>query len=564
MIHGNILRYLKRLNSKKAFLNQEVRCYQNTRINMIESGRSMVEMLGVLVIMGLLSLGGIWGYQYAVSAYNAAQIQDIGAKAKVLASAKRARSTQSLEKFLNKTPMRAYQPTVEIEETTTALGRIQRIYKITLHQVPNHIQTALYARKSNFAKMDIMLAPAQDAVSKTEQNDSWIADGMSIGAYEVLSPYSAFQESEQVLLTFETFARGHSATTDMPEDTATKCPADMPFYNELTDSCSRCDSSKNAYWNPLESQCVTCDDPRNVWDNMNYICICPIGTYGENCEYCQAPREWRDEKCQCPIDSPLWYEEESTCVGCITNADCSTDYYCHTNDNIYQCRPCPDGMSRLDGEEKCHCPEDMAEVMQGNGIPMCLPYCEPDHIQPGVILFIDRSQSTHDNGLYKSIDNALNLLKLPTKLVAAVYYDVGDTNTTVANPLPFASHTYSKISYYFSYKNRGFRSTPWGTTFYTAIKHLRENVCDGRKLIMLMWTDASTLGKSAQSGDTIRLIKTECPNSKFYFIAPSGKNTTLQNVADKFFNIKNLPTDYSEVLNNELKSELCVERSEYD
>ena len=31
-----------------------------------ESGRSMVEMLGVLAIMGVLAIGGIAGYRYAV------------------------------------------------------------------------------------------------------------------------------------------------------------------------------------------------------------------------------------------------------------------------------------------------------------------------------------------------------------------------------------------------------------------------------------------------------------------------------------------------------------------
>ena len=32
--------------------------------NVMESGRSMAEMLGVLTIVGLLSIGGLWGYSY--------------------------------------------------------------------------------------------------------------------------------------------------------------------------------------------------------------------------------------------------------------------------------------------------------------------------------------------------------------------------------------------------------------------------------------------------------------------------------------------------------------------
>ncbi len=42
----------------------------------IETGRSMVEMLGVLAIIGVLSIGGIMGYSYAVDKYHANQIMN--------------------------------------------------------------------------------------------------------------------------------------------------------------------------------------------------------------------------------------------------------------------------------------------------------------------------------------------------------------------------------------------------------------------------------------------------------------------------------------------------------
>ena len=38
---------------------------------MLQSGRSMVEMLGVLAIVGVLSLGGIMGYSYGIDKYHA-------------------------------------------------------------------------------------------------------------------------------------------------------------------------------------------------------------------------------------------------------------------------------------------------------------------------------------------------------------------------------------------------------------------------------------------------------------------------------------------------------------
>ena len=48
-----------------------------------EQGRSMVEMLGVLAIIGVLSIGGIAGYTMAMNRYKANQILDLASKLSV-------------------------------------------------------------------------------------------------------------------------------------------------------------------------------------------------------------------------------------------------------------------------------------------------------------------------------------------------------------------------------------------------------------------------------------------------------------------------------------------------
>lgn len=50
----------------------------------IELGRSMVEMLGVLAIIGILSIGGIAGYALAMNRYKANQIIDAATKLSVI------------------------------------------------------------------------------------------------------------------------------------------------------------------------------------------------------------------------------------------------------------------------------------------------------------------------------------------------------------------------------------------------------------------------------------------------------------------------------------------------
>ncbi len=51
----------------------------------IEQGRSMVEMLGVLAIIGVLSIGGIAGYTMAMNRYKANEILDLASKLSVMA-----------------------------------------------------------------------------------------------------------------------------------------------------------------------------------------------------------------------------------------------------------------------------------------------------------------------------------------------------------------------------------------------------------------------------------------------------------------------------------------------
>lgn len=41
-----------------------------------QSGRSMVEMLGVLAIIGVLSVGGIAGYRYAMEMHTTNELMD--------------------------------------------------------------------------------------------------------------------------------------------------------------------------------------------------------------------------------------------------------------------------------------------------------------------------------------------------------------------------------------------------------------------------------------------------------------------------------------------------------
>ena len=66
------------------------------KIKLNETGRSMVEMLGVLAIIGVLSVAGVATYQYTLTAYQAGKVQDVLGKAKTLAQTD-SRASHALE-----------------------------------------------------------------------------------------------------------------------------------------------------------------------------------------------------------------------------------------------------------------------------------------------------------------------------------------------------------------------------------------------------------------------------------------------------------------------------------
>ena len=67
-----------------------------TKLNQ-ESGRSMVEMLGVLAIIGVLSIGGIAGYTMAMNRFRANEILNYASQASILAQTANAGNGANLD-----------------------------------------------------------------------------------------------------------------------------------------------------------------------------------------------------------------------------------------------------------------------------------------------------------------------------------------------------------------------------------------------------------------------------------------------------------------------------------
>ena len=103
-----------------------------------ETGRSMVEMLGVLAVIGVLSVGGIMGYKFAMDKYQANQtVNDINLRALDIliqqSEQKLPTSMNRIANFLNSLPKL---PVNAISESAISLSSCRMNFTCPICRVP--------------------------------------------------------------------------------------------------------------------------------------------------------------------------------------------------------------------------------------------------------------------------------------------------------------------------------------------------------------------------------------------------------------------------------------------
>ena len=110
----------------------------------VQSGRSMVEMLGVLAIIGVLSIGGIAGYTMAMNRHKANQAVDYATR---LAIAAQTYGGYGLANEANINASDLGLGTAPISEIDAANANVQRqangVYKVNLGITDNSINNAI-------------------------------------------------------------------------------------------------------------------------------------------------------------------------------------------------------------------------------------------------------------------------------------------------------------------------------------------------------------------------------------------------------------------------------------
>ncbi len=309
-----------------------------------ESGRSMVEMLGVLAIMGVLAIGGIIGYRYAVDKYNANEIiNEVKKRAIVASSQYTAGQSVSLSEF----PIKINQ------------------------NYPTSLITAYENRPSYFG---IKVDNIKEGVCNQILNLNWQMP-VDIHLNDIPISSEMHCQSGESGLTF-IFDGLLGAGTEPP-----------PGRCETTDDCiNGCEECLDGLCQPTcdaTASCIkdfdtgakTCCAPDHIVDG---VCCAYPGDNGtccdENGEYC------------CPPDKPL-YTLYGECVACD---DVSSERQTAVKQDALNWQPCKRCLNRIyrnkgfSYEGWCvlkQCPSN-TPVQSYNGL--CYPCDYPNNINQGV------------------------------------------------------------------------------------------------------------------------------------------------------------------------------------
>ncbi|MBQ6854508.1 MAG: hypothetical protein IJO11_03585, partial [Alphaproteobacteria bacterium] len=215
-----------------------------TKIN--ELGRSMVEMLGVLAIVGVLSVAGVGTYQYASTAYQAGKVQDVLGKAKTLAQTdSRASHALEVNRFI-KSALPEYTP----DDKKSMVKLVDGNYQVTAFKVAHKICEKLFQKESILNGMGISILTRSCSNKNMKTNMVFVFD-----AIPVVNSDSHFDNGNESVGAGREYVEPQS------------CPDKMVWRQK---------------------------------EDGTYGCICRHEyEFGDNCERCYPPKEWFEDEVMC-------------------------------------------------------------------------------------------------------------------------------------------------------------------------------------------------------------------------------------------------------------------------
>ena len=348
---------------KELFLKAQVKDQQNS--GSAESGRTMTEMLGVLVIMGILSLGGIAGYRYGMNKHKANEtIAELSLYAVDIAT--QMINNEGADVQLSNLPLKTHMG----YPLSAYLGDSEGYFELEVSEVPvgvcEQILKSEWQVPESIIVNDSFVNETEDIIDGTVSVDdacNQAENTMAFEFYKTLTPcegdacgFGGSTSSEEPPLTdpmdepcpgeneYRDLNTGECVEDSCPigtfmidqNGTCAPCPTeDNPisdtFNSDVSDTCRKCPNAQEgtSYYAPY---CIYCPSPRiacgNSCCNEGYFCDNPI--YNPQClpiNGCQTDED-------CSADKPFCNATIGKCMECRTNADCNNgsetgDYFCN-------------------------------------------------------------------------------------------------------------------------------------------------------------------------------------------------------------------------------------------
>ena len=297
-----------------------------------ERGRSMVEMLGVLAVAGVLSIGGVAGYRYAIDKMNANDIINEVRKRAITASQQRVLGQNiNLAEYGDNGRIKGLYDVAVTNDYTGDKG----FFALTVSNVPQRVCDDIL--KQDWA-MPVEMAVGgvvvdDDTTCAAGDNEMLFAFANTLDNSLVPGEGGGEENGDDNEPELEPCAEGEYrlSTGECITDPHTEC-ADGEFYNGYTSSCTVCPTEGSPVENSsaIEDTCEKCTGAKIGGYYPFYCVYCPTGVVcGDQC--CG-----KDEKCQ--VSTSSW-PHTFTCVSelgtneCMTNDDCGDNQYCKNSES---------------------------------------------------------------------------------------------------------------------------------------------------------------------------------------------------------------------------------------
>ena len=337
--------------------------------NQSQSGRSMIEMLGVLAIIAILSIGGIVGYKLAMNYYQADQIAN---EINLMRNDLKVKYALGNEELLLGDP---YDETPDDEHYSGHLSTQYDRYPVDYDCIRKdktefyncREADAYYIKVGNVSKGVCKplttLVNAMDALMYIEINKQ---------PYEEDDLCSS-DENNEFYIQFDAEDVNGNYDSERPEGWCAKdedCDTSRPICDVENNECVECtenadckDSGKPRCNIDL-GNCESCSPETPIWYNDTCVeCLTYNDCKNEERPQCEETSHtckscyeldpnkplWDGTQCvECPADQP-WNGEF---CGCTSNENCATDEYCSITTSV-----CQNGAPVLSASDNTHCKE---------------------------------------------------------------------------------------------------------------------------------------------------------------------------------------------------------------